>query len=261
MPEIGANYSIPLMRLLNENRANVDWIKLSVWEDFAVQLAAARPARPCLLHTLPQAGLDRIEDPRWTWDELNQAIAACGSPHVALHLAAPPTAWEAPPSDAEVLQRLVDHTHAWADHVDVPLLVENVPFYGFRGTLRPATDPDAIRAVCDETGVGLLLDLAHARVAAYHRGVDPTAYLAALPLDRVAEVHVCGPRLEERGLMDRHQDMVEEDYALLRWTLDHAQPRVVTLEYGGTGPIFETRNDAAALERQLARLNEMVSRT
>lgn len=245
------------MRLLDERRVEVDWIKLSVWEDFAEQLAAARPVHPCLLHTLPQAGLAQVEDPRWTWDELNQAIAACGSPHVALHLAAPPTAWETPPSDEEVLQRLIRHTRAWAERVAVPLLVENVPFYGFRGSLRRATDPEAIRAVCDETGAGLLLDLAHARVGAYHRGEEPTTYLAQLPLDRVTEIHVCGPRLEERGLMDRHQEMADDDYALLRWTLDHAQPRVVTLEYGGTGPIFETRNDAEALERQLGRISEI----
>jgi uncharacterized protein (UPF0276 family) len=245
------------MHLLDRGQVDVDWIKLSVWADLPTQLAAARPVRPCLLHTLPEAGQAEAADPRWTWDELNRAIAACGSPHVALHLGAPPAAWPSPPGDAEILDRLVANTRAWAAKVEVPLLVENVPFYGFRGSLRRATDPDAIRAVCDEADAGLLLDLAHARVAAWHRGEEATAYLAALPLDRVAEIHVCGPRLEERGLMDRHLDLAEEDFALLRWTLEHTTARIVTLEYGGTGPLFETRSDVDLLKGQLDRLTKI----
>lgn len=258
MPKLGANYSLPLLRLLETRSCDVDWIKLSVWEDFRAQLAAARPLRPCLLHTLPHASLVSVEDPRWTWGELNAAIAACGSPHVALHLEALPADWNATPDDAEILARLIANTRVWHERVDGHLLIENVPFYGTRGTLRRATDPDAIHAICRESGADLLLDLAHARVAAWHRGEDVHDYVEALPLDRVREIHVCGPRLvPEQGLRDRHQEMSEEDYALLEWTLERTKPEMVTLEYGGTGPLFESRNDPATLERQLRRLAEI----
>jgi hypothetical protein len=105
--------------------------------------------------------------------------------------------------------------------------------------------------------VGLLLDLAHARIAAHNRGEDVCAYLSALPLERVREIHVCGPGPDRSGvLQDEHQEMGEEDYALLDWTLERTHPLVVTLEYGGTGSHFEWRSDLATLERQLTRLRE-----
>jgi uncharacterized protein (UPF0276 family) len=255
---LAANYSAPLLELLAAGRADVDWIKLSVWEDFPEQLASARPLRPALLHVLPRAGLADLAGLPWTWDELNQAIAACGSPHVALHLEALPGDWDAPPSEADVVERLVAMTRSWAERIVVPLLVENVPYYGFRGTLAPAIAPDVIRKVCAEAGADLLLDLAHARVTAWHCDEDARAYLAALPLDRVREIHVCGPLLDPKeGLRDRHQEMQAEDYDLLAWALDRTDSLVVTLEYGGTGPLFAARNDVDALERQLNRLARM----
>nr|MDQ3327776.1 DUF692 domain-containing protein [Chloroflexota bacterium] len=211
---------------------------------------------PVLLHVLPRAGLRSLGDLPWTWDEMNAAMLACGSPHAALHLASRTADWDRPPSDAAVLARLIAGTRAFAEKLDAPLVVENVPCYAPGDSLLPhPRDPHVIAAVCERTGVGLLLDLAHARIAAHNRGEDAYAYLSALPLDRVCEVHVCGPAADADGVMrDEHQEMGEEDYAVLTWTLERTQPLAVTLEYGGTGPHFNWRSDAATLERQLLRL-------
>jgi hypothetical protein len=50
--------------------------------------------------------------------------------------------------------------------------------------------------------------------------------------------------------------MGEEDWDLLDCVLDHADPTVISLEYGGTGRTFATpeRNSPQALRRQLQRL-------
>ena len=258
MAQIACNYSPQLVALLRDGCAEVEWIKLSRWDVFAAELAVARPLRPVLLHVLPRAGLRSLDGLPWTWEEVNAATSACGSPHVALHLASRTTDWERPSSDAEVLERLVAGTQAFAEMLDAPLLVENVPFYTTGDTLlRPASDPAVISAVCERTGVGLLLDLAHARIAAHNRGEDVYAYLSGLPLNRVREIHVSGPAPDRSGvLQDEHQEMGEVDYALLDWTLERTHPLIVTLEYGGTGPHFEWRSDLPTLERQLTRLRE-----
>ena len=148
----------------------------------------------------------------------------------------------------------------------MPVLVENVPYYAHQATLRIAVQPEVIWQVVESTDAGLLLDTSHLRCAAWHLGVDERAYARALPLDRVREIHVSGPRLRgDDGLRDRHGELLNEDYALLEWLLGHTRPSVVSLEYGGTGPKFEDpgeapeRNDPPALERQLHRLQRLLS--
>ncbi len=112
----------------------------------------------------------------------------------------------------------------------------------------------------ETAGVGLLLDLSHARCTAYHAQTDIYRYLTALPLDGVREIHTNGPRLQKRtGLTDLHYSMQEVDYQLLDWVLKRTTASIVTLEYGGTGSKYETpeRNDKDALRAQLQRLHQL----
>lgn len=236
----------------------VEWIKLSRWEVLTQELQVARTLRPVLLHVLPRAGLPLLQHLPWTWEEMNRATIACGSPHAALHLAARSGDWSQAPTESEVTQRLVSHTEEFARNLVVPLLVENVDYSPYDTLLRSPTDPNVVSEVCTRAGVGLLLDLAHARISAYHRGEDVCDYLARMPLHAVREIHVCGPALEYgKGLQDSHLEMQAEDYDLLSWALERSSPLVVSLEYGGTGPLFEWRSDSAALERQLSRLRKL----
>ncbi len=257
-PHLGCNYSPQLVGLLETGRVDVEWIKLSRWEVLARELEIARPLRPVLLHVLSRTGLPSLRDLPWGWEEMNRATEACGSPHAALHLAARTSDWPRTPTRDEVLQRLLAHAREFAHNLDAPLLLENVDYSPYDTLLCSPTDPEVISEVCERTRAGLLLDLAHARIAAYHRGEDVLDYLGAMPLDSVREIHVCGPALEQgKGLQDSHLEMQPEDYALLEWTLERTSPLVVSLEYGGTGPLFEWRSDPVALERQLLRLREL----
>ena len=134
-----------------------------------------------------------------------------------------------------------------------PVLVENMPRWS---RSRPAytADPAFISAVVEESGCGFLLDLAHARVAAAYQGEPERDYLARLPLDRLVEVHVSGPRPAPGGgpLTDAHQPMLEADETLLAWVLARWRPRAVTLEYS---------KDRAQIVAQLVRLRAMLDRS
>ena len=266
---IGCNYSRSLLELLERGALDVDWIKLSRLDAIEMELAQARPRRPVLLHMLPNAGCRPEQWEGFPWAELPRWASEAGSPHIALHLESRPEDWDEPiaihyqtrEQAQAVLRRFCAGIRDLRARLDLPVLVENCPLYPRHSMLRLCAQPEAIWQVLEETGAGLLLDASHVRCTAWHLGVDPRAYARALPLERVREIHLAGPRLvRDFGLRDRHFALQQEDWALLEWLLAHTQPQIVTLEYGGTGPLFETRarNDPAQLEAQLRRLHSLV---
>jgi hypothetical protein len=60
------------------------------------------------------------------------------------------------------------------------------------GYLRPTYLPETICRVVEETDCGLLLDLSHARLAAWALNMDPQDYVNQLPVQRICEIHVTG---------------------------------------------------------------------
>lgn len=140
------------------------------------------------------------------------------------------------------------NVHALAEALPVPLILENLD-YCSGGAYEHICEPEFIRAVLEATGAGLLLDLAHARVSAARMGQPIERYLAGLPLDRVLQMHVSGPRPRDGVLADAHEPMLEVDYDLLRHVLSLTQPRAVSLEY--------SRDETALLE-QVQRLADIL---
>ncbi len=260
MVQLGCNYSPQLITLLESGLARLDWIKLSRKDKVWTEHSISRPFCPLLLHTLPHATKKDFEN--IDFDEINKELKACNSPHIALHLSAMQEDWNQDNiTDDEIIERMLNGVLKWKEELEVDLLIENVPYYGFQGTLRCATDPEVIKTICNEADIGFLLDLAHLRVAAWHREEEVDKYLETLPLNRVREIHVCGPGMdpEDGYLRDRHLEMQETDYNLLMKTLTLTDPAVVTLEYGGTGPKFEWRSEIEVIERQLNRLNNLLN--
>lgn len=226
---LGCNFSQPLLRLLTTGTADVDWIKLSRLDMIETELAAALPLRPVLLHILGHLGSPPSHWEAYPWAPIRAWIEAAGSPHMAVHLQMDPETWEEPVDRRHqsrdqvraMIARFVANTRYAQERLPVPVLIENVPYYARRATLRVAIQPEVIWQVVEETGAGLLLDTSHLRCAAWHLGVEDRAYARALPLDRVREIHVSGPRLQDDdGLRDRNCELLEEDYSLLEWLLE-----------------------------------------
>ena len=133
---------------------------------------------------------------------------------------------------------------ALAAAIPVPLILENLD-YCPGGAYEHICEPDFIAAVLNETDAGLLLDLAHARVSAARLGLPIEDYLGQLPLERVRQLHISGPRSRDGVLFDAHESLLDEDYALLEWVLRRTQPLALTLEYN---------REEAGLREQLIRL-------
>ena len=269
--QLGCNYSAPLKSLIGAGSVDVDWIKVSVRERLKAELTDSLAYRPVLLHVLDRAGSSSPLHDGLSWDILAKCAASAGSPHHAIHFALEPddaggSVSRTTHTETErrnIMDACIRGIQSAQRHSTVPVLVENVPYYGFKGTVRCTAEPESIHEIIAATDTGLILDLAHVRVTADHLGTDERSHVDALPLDSVREIHVTGPRyVDGQGLRDLHYEMLDEDFALLEYTLEKTNPGIVTLEYGGTGPTFETeeRNNREALMRQLVRLTEILGR-
>jgi uncharacterized protein (UPF0276 family) len=148
----------------------------------------------------------------------------------------------------DIFTTICRNTRALGQALPVPLILENLD-YCPGGAYEHICEPDFIRGVLAETGAGLLLDLAHARVSAARLGLPIARYLGRLPLERVAQLHISGPRLYNGVLADAHEPLQEEDYALLEDVLTATRPHALTLEY--------SRDEDALLE-QVQRLRTIL---
>ena len=67
---------------------------------------------------------------------------------------------------------------------------------------------DFIAALACEADCGLLLDVNNVHVSAFNHGFDPLAYLDAMPMDRVVQIHVAGHADNGTHLVDTHEGPV-----------------------------------------------------
>lgn len=194
-------------------------------------------------HDLIPSTLRALELTRAPWLSIHLGFGATEVKFEGQAVAASP-----PLGRDELFDNVCRNTRALADAIPVPLILENLD-YNPTGAYEHVCEPDFITAVLKASGVDLLLDLAHARVSADRFGVEIGAYLDDLPLDRVRQLHVSGPRRHDDILRDEHQPLLEEDYDLLEEVLHRTEPWALTLEYD---------RDATALEEQLGRLRGML---
>ena len=99
-------------------------------------------------------------------------------------------------------------------------------------TRRPVALVAAVVLLLAAADVGLLLDVNNVFVNARNHGFDARGMIAALPLDRVVQLHVAGHRIERGGFrIDTHGEPIcDEVYALLAFTLERTGPVPVLLE-------------------------------
>jgi len=110
-----------------------------------------------------------------------------------------------------------------------PLLIENPSAY-LRFRHSTMAEPEFLAALAQRTGCRLLCDVNNIHVTCANLGLDPVAYLDALPIDAVAEIHLAGhARVERDGatlLIDDHGAPVADAV----WTLyRHAVARFGTV--------------------------------
>ena len=111
------------------------------------------------------------------------------------------------------------------------VLVENLNYFPTSAYDR-VCDAGFIKEVVVENDIYLLLDIGSALVSAYNFGIEPWDYFRAMPLDRVAEIHLTAPGQVDGKWRDLHNVPTETEFQLLDKILDRVPfPPYLVIEY------------------------------
>lgn len=138
------------------------------------------------------------------------------------------------------------------DALDVELAMENVSYYVESD--RSETDEANFTVdVLRRADAKMLLDVNNVYVNSRNFGFDPRAWIDQIPADRVLQIHVAGHFVRDDGFrIDTHaEDVCEDVYSLLDYTLRRIGPVPVLLERDGNYPALDT------LLAQTERLDEI----
>jgi uncharacterized protein (UPF0276 family) len=124
------------------------------------------------------------------------------------------------------------------DFLGREIAVENISSYvAFTESAMP--EWEFVAAVVQRTGCRLLLDVNNVYVNAVNHGFDADAYLAAMPGEAIAEIHLAGFDATGPCLIDTHSARVApEVWALYRRTIARIGPRPTLIEWDLDLPEF-----------------------
>jgi uncharacterized protein (UPF0276 family) len=149
------------------------------------------------------------------------------------------------PLTEAALAHVVDRIKAVQDRLGRPLILENPSSYlEFRASQMP--EWEFLARMADAADCGLLLDVNNVHVSAFNHGFDEQAYLAAIPVERIVQVHLAGPSDFGTHLMDTHDAPVLDAV----WPL-YAQVQAAT---GGVSTLLEWDADIPGWSDLLAEL-------
>ena len=147
--------------------------------------------------------------------------------------------------DEPTLNRVCAHIDQVQNTLKRPMLLENPATYlAFQRSTYD--EPDFIHEVIRRSGCGLLLDVNNVYVSCVNHHRDPLAYLDALPLQAVGEIHLAGfaedsDNLGDRLLIDDHGAPIDQAVWALYWqTLDRIGPMATLIERDNQVPSFNT---------------------
>ena len=145
--------------------------------------------------------------------------------------------------DAATLQRVCEHIDQVQNTLKRPMLLENPSTYlQFQHSTLHETD--FISQIIRRTGCGLLLDVNNVYVSCINHQRDPLAYIDALPLFAVGEIHLAGfaedtDSLGDRLLIDDHGAPIDNEvWQLYEQVLTRVGPVPTLIERDNQVPAF-----------------------
>ena len=150
----------------------------------------------------------------------------------------------------ESVERIAARIGVVQDVLERPLIIENVSAYAqLPGELDEA---DFVRAVLERADCQLLLDVNNLFVNSINFGFDPHAYIAAMPGERIAYMHVAGHYDEAADLkIDTHgAPVIDPVWALLEhaYAVHGVRPTLLERDFNFP-PIAELYDEVAQIRR------------
>ncbi len=152
------------------------------------------------------------------------------------------------PFTAEALDHVVERVkQVQARQPNIPFLLENPSYYVLYDA-NEMGEAEFLSEVARRADCGLLLDVNNVYVNSRNHGYDPRAFIDALPLDRVVQLHVAGHEDLGSVIIDTHgAPLIPPVHALLAYTLERTGPVSTLLEWDNALPTLDrllVENDA-----------------
>ncbi len=241
-----------------EGEPRVDWWEV-ISENFLVAggnprrvLRQVRERWPVVLHgvSLSIGSVDPVDDDYL--GRLAALVAEVEPPIVSDHLCwtalgghAGHDLWPLPYTE-EALALVVDKVGRVQDRIGHRILLENPSSY-VTFTASHISEAEFLAEVARRADCGILLDVNNVYVSSTNHGWDPAAYLAAIPPERVGQIHLAGHSDEGTHLLDTHDHPVCDAV----WTLyGEALAR-----FGEVATIIERDDHIPPLEELIAELD------
>lgn len=192
-------------------------------------------------HTARLVALARRTRTPWVSDHLCFTSAGGHNSHDLLPL----------PYTRDVLEHVVERCKRVAGALPVPFALENPSSYvGWRASAMP--EQDFLVEVLERADIGLLLDVNNVYVSACNHGTDPRAWLAAIPGDRVVQVHLAGHSVRQGYRLDTHDAPVcDEVWQLYRELIERIGPVPTLIEWDDELPGWDRLAEEAAAARRV----------
>lgn len=175
-----------------------------VMHGVSLSIGSVDPLNHTYLHNLKKLA-QRVK-PKWISDHL----CWTGTQGINLHDLMPL------PYTEEALQHLIERINKVQDFLGQRILLENVSSYL---TYQHSTIPEweFLNAVARQADCLILLDINNIHVSAHNHDFDPLVYLAAMPANRIQQIHLAGHLNKGDYSIDTHDheiiDSVWELYA------------------------------------------------
>jgi uncharacterized protein (UPF0276 family) len=175
------------------------------------------------------AALARDVEPAWVSDHLCWGTAHGLNSHDLLPL----------PYTEEALAHVVRRVERVQERLGRRILLENPSSY-MRLAGADMEEHEFLSEVARRADCGILLDVNNVFVSAHNHGFDAHAYLAAMPPERVGQIHLAGHTEEGPLLIDTHDDHVRpEVWRLYAEAISLLGPRSTMIEWDAHVPDFE----------------------
>ena len=261
------NYSPEALQLWQDNEIQVDLFKFPPWEELRpyMQLGPAAYIHFGNIVGGPYAVEHDHEILRMWLDTTDTQVI---NTHLAI--SASDFGDGTPITPEAVIRKAIECVDRLGRHFgNDRVVVENPPFPMAKrdaGLLAEVVDPAVVCEIVRRSSCGLLLDVAHAIRTCEGTGrSDVQAYLNAMPVNALRELHVVGilPDKNEFGVREDHFAMTDDDWAVAEWAVGQIragqwrEPETMAFEYGGVGELFDWRSETDVIAAQAPRLYQL----
>jgi uncharacterized protein len=207
----------------------------------SLSIGSVDPLDPKYLDEL--AALARETEPAWVSDHLCWSSVGGNFSHDLLPL----------PYTEEALVHVARRVEIVQERLGRRILLENPSSYMvLDGDME---EHEFLAELARRADCGILLDVNNVFVSAHNHGWDPRAYLAAMPAERVGQIHLAGHSQDGALLIDTHDGHVVDDvWRLYAEAVARFGARSTMIEWDADVPPFEE------LEAELARAAAWESR-